>query len=185
MLGASRDVFSPVRPNPIEPLLGPASLIVVAGDRHARGRRLLVPAFAGERLRKAEQIVRSAAERERDGWRPVQVVDLVERARAITLDVMLEVVLGARSATERDGLRAAARAWMRPYTRPIFFVPALRRSVAGIGPWARFRRAWEAFDAVLDVAIARHSPDAEDVLGLLLAVRDERGAPLPRDEVKD
>ncbi|MFZ5479512.1 MAG: cytochrome P450 [Myxococcota bacterium] len=184
ILGAPRDAFTCVSPNPIEPLLGPASLILVAGDRHARGRRLLVPAFAGARVREASGVVHAAALRERARlWRGA-VVDLVALAQALTLDVILEVVLGATGA-RAEALRDDALAWLARFTPPLLLAPFLRRPFGGLGPWARFRRRWRAFDARLDAEIDRHAPDAPDVLGLLLAVRDEGGAPLPRDEVKD
>ena len=48
---APTDTFVTPLPNPIAPMVGDASLILVDGDRHRRDRALLMPPFHGQRMR--------------------------------------------------------------------------------------------------------------------------------------
>jgi len=71
----------------------------------------------------------------------------------------------------------------------LMFSPWLHRDLGGRGPWERYQRAVRAFLDALRAEVARASRgDAsarDDVLALLLAARDEDGAPLPEDELLD
>ncbi|HEX8112784.1 MAG TPA: hypothetical protein VF516_33865, partial [Kofleriaceae bacterium] len=46
--------------NPLEGLLGPGSLILKSGAVHARERKLLLPAFHGERMRAYAEVIEDA-----------------------------------------------------------------------------------------------------------------------------
>src|SRR6476661_1977432 len=54
----------------LEPVLGKHSVLVLDGPEHLRQRRLLLPPFQGSRVNAFRSVVRDAAEREVDGWRP-------------------------------------------------------------------------------------------------------------------
>jgi len=191
----ARDVFSappacyaPVRSNPVEPLLGPGSLILLGGDRHRRERKLMTPPFHGDRMRAYGEIIRDAALEELARWRPGDDVVAGDAAQAIALQVILRAVFGVQDPARRERLRRATVALLDSYTTGLVLVPALRRSFAGLGPWARFRRRRDAFDALLreEIAGARAAGgDRTDVLGLLLGLRYDDGAAMTDDQVLD
>jgi cytochrome P450 family 135 len=47
----------------LRPTLGPHSLLLLDGDEHMRQRKLMLPAFHGERIDRYRQIMREATER--------------------------------------------------------------------------------------------------------------------------
>jgi cytochrome P450 len=79
----------------LEPLLGRHSVLLLDGPDHLRQRRLMLPAFHGERMQGYGQIIETIAEREVRTW-PVGVTFPLRPAmQAITLDVILRAVFGA------------------------------------------------------------------------------------------
>ena len=53
---------------PLGPVLGERSVLLLDGDEHLRQRRLMLPAFHGERMREYEQVMRAATDRAIDSW---------------------------------------------------------------------------------------------------------------------
>ncbi len=49
-------------------LIGPGSLFAMDGAKHLRERRLILPAFHGERMKSYEAIIEEEARREMDSW---------------------------------------------------------------------------------------------------------------------
>ncbi|MFI6871085.1 hypothetical protein [Nocardia sp. NPDC050406] len=70
MFTAPPELSVPPLPNPIEPMVGPASLILTGGGQHRRDRALLAPAFHGSRIRNYGNVIREAAERSWPGSAP-------------------------------------------------------------------------------------------------------------------
>lgn len=150
----------------LEPFAGPSSLLVLSGEEHLRRRRLMLPAFHGDRMRAYAPMIAELAERELDAWPRGRAVRTHERMQALTLEVMLRVVLGARE--EAGALRAAiedALAIVRSAPR-LVAMSVLRRD-------APFRRAVERVDALLYALIAKRraagAAAEESVLGSLVA----------------
>jgi cytochrome P450 len=149
----------------LEPFAGPSSLLVLSGEEHLKRRRLMLPAFHGERMRAYAPMIGELAARELDGWPRGTPVRTHERMQALTLEVMLRVVLGARE--EAEALRAAiedALAIVRSAPR-LVAMSLLRRD----GP---FRRAVQRVDELLYALIAERRAAGvaaeESVLGALL-----------------
>ncbi|MGW4243138.1 cytochrome P450, partial [Nocardia sp. NPDC004722] len=75
------ELLEPPLPNPIEPMVGAASLILARDARHKRERALLAPAFHRNRISAYGNAIRDAAraelsgERTGDPWRPGARVD--------------------------------------------------------------------------------------------------------------
>ena len=66
------------------PVLGPRSVLLLEGAEHLARRRLMLPAFHGERMRSYEGIVREAAERQIASW-PQRVRDYAVETTAVNL----------------------------------------------------------------------------------------------------
>src|SRR2546430_2376848 len=89
----------------LRPFAGRHSILLLDGEEHLRERRLLQGPFHGERMRAFTPLVAELARRELSTWHGRVVV--LERMRALTLEVVLRVVFGARSEPEVEQLRVA------------------------------------------------------------------------------
>jgi cytochrome P450 len=172
----------------LEPVVGSRSVLLLDGREHLRQRRLLLPPFHGERLRAYAGLVREAAERDLASWPLGRPFPLRERMQAITLQIIAHAVFGVEPARGAQ-LRAALRGMLDVTGRSavVAMVPALQRDFGPWSPWARFRRARGAVDALVYAEIARRraEPPGPDVLSLLLEATDEDGQKLSDEEVRD
>ncbi|HZA12493.1 cytochrome P450 [Mycobacterium sp.] len=165
-------------PNPIEPIVGKGSLILLSGEQHRRERRLLTPAFHGERIKSYADIIASATTEEIGSRRPGQTVAVRELAVAIALHVAIRVVFGVADPNRRRDYTHAVKALMRANTAPLMLMPALRRDIGGRGPWARLLRLRDQLDQLLSEDMEnrqRKGLQAQDMLDLLLSATDEDG----------
>jgi cytochrome P450 family 135 len=172
----------------VRPFAGPHSILVIDGEEHLRERRLLQKPFHGEQMRALAPMIGDLARAELTTWRGH--VNTLERMRALTLEVMLRVVFGARDERELHRLRTAvdeALAGVRSLPRVLAMVLVMK-DLGPRSPWGRFRIAVERFDALLYELLAerrRASEDGGSVLSLLLAQRDEDGNPPTDQHVRD
>lgn len=176
---AAMDLSEPPQPNPIAPLVGDASLILVAGEQHRRDRALLLPPLHGQRMRAYGRVIRDAAIAETARWQPGATVDSQQASRSITLRVILEAVFGVDSHDRRDRYARIVREFLSAYSGVLLLAPALRRRIMGLGPWARFLRLRDEFDALLTADIERRRSkvdNVDDVLGMLLTAQYDDGS---------
>jgi cytochrome P450/SAM-dependent methyltransferase len=185
VFSAPPDAFEPPPRNPVEPLLGAGSLILLAGERHARERKLMTPPFHGERMRSYAELIHKVTRTEILSWREGQELVLQDVCRRITLDVILQAVFGLDDPQRRERFRTATSAMLARYTAPLIVFPFLRRRLGGLGPFAHFQRAQRDFVSLLrqEIAERRPSGSGSDVLSLLLAARYEDGSALSPDEL--
>ena len=173
----------------LEPPLGPNSVLILDEDAHLRRRRLLLPRFHGEAIRRYGEVIREATLRQMETWRVGEPFRLRPHTEAITLEVILRAVFGI----EEEARLARARELVGRFARvshPIILFPMLRGRFGRFGPWARFVAVKRELDAWIaeEVAARRAGPRAEerdDVLSLLLQARHEDGSPLGDDELRD
>ncbi|WP_280468710.1 cytochrome P450 [Nocardia cyriacigeorgica] len=169
--------LEPPRPNPIEPLVGTASLILTGGERHRRDRALLAPALHGSRVRAYSALIEDSVRYEIDRWRPGTVIDARSAATAITLRVILDAVFGV-GGERRAEYTAAIGAFLGGFTGPLMLLPALRHGLFGRAPWDRFVAARDRLDRLLLADIAerrRGGGGGADILSTLLDVRYDDG----------
>ena len=183
------DLSEPPTPNPIAPLVGEASLILISGERHRRERKLLTPPFHGERMRAYGEIIRDSTVDEIRNWVPGRTVDSRAASRAITLRVMLEAVFGLSGDDRPAEYTRVVGDFLAAYTGPLMMVPLLRRGLFGHAPWDRFLRARKEFDALLteDIERRRAGPEngREDILSMLLAATYEDGSQIDDRELRE
>jgi cytochrome P450 len=189
IFSAPMEMFEPLRPNPVEPLLGEHSLLLLAGEPHRRERRLMMPSFHGERMRAYGEIIRDTALAELGTWAPGREVVLQESMRRITLKVILRAVLGIEGRERGAAFEAAVAKMLSAYTPALLVLPALRRRFGGVGPWERLVRARDAVCSLFlqEIAERRRAGTAgrEDILSLLMDARYEDGAALSDGELVD
>ena len=177
---------------PLAPILGPGSTLLLDGPEHLRHRRLLLPPFHGERMRRYGDVMREAAEREIARWPRGRGFAVLPSMQSITLEVIMRAVFGFDDPERRERIGAPLRRLLDTVaSRPKVLALALTAGRYGPrSPWARFLAERERADALLYEAIAerRRDPgaaDGDDVFSLLLAARDEEGEPLTDAELRD
>jgi cytochrome P450 len=171
----------------LRPFAGPHSILLLDGEPHLRERRLLQRPFHGEEMRSLAPMVASLAGAEFETWHGR--VDALARMRALTLQIMLRVVFGARDERELGQLQGAidgALAGVRSLPRVLSMVLVMR-DLGPWSPWGRFRLAVERFDGVLYELLARRRTDPGEgsVLAALLQQRDEDGVAPSDRHVRD
>ena len=141
-------------------------------------RKLLLPPFHGESVRRYVEVMAEATEREVASWPVGKEIQLRPRMQAITLEVILRAVFGVRDDERMDLFRERIPP-LGELTSVLNWLPFFERDLGGLTPAARFRRALAAVDELIyaEIADRRAADDAEerdDVLSLLLA-RPPRG----------
>jgi cytochrome P450 len=170
----------------LEPFVGANSVILLDERAHLSQRKLMLPAFHGERMAALTGLLEEVTEREVAGWPLHRPLELHTRLQALTLEVILRAVFGLDPGPRLDGLRDRLTGILDLGTRPTSMIPALQR-----GPrWRDFLRGREATDALLFELIderreAGDGADRDEVLTMLLAARHEDGSPMSNQEVRD
>lgn len=173
---------------PLEPVLGAYSLLTLDEDEHMRQRKLLLPPFHGEAVRRYGELMAEVAEREVERWPIGTPFPLRPRMQAITLEVILRAVFGVRGEERRREFRELLPRLGE--TNLVIWFPALRRDLGPWSPWAKFKRRRRAVDELLydEIRRRRSDPDLaqrDDVLSLLLQARHDDGSPMSDRELRD
>ena len=172
--------FTPPKPNPIEPVVGDGSIILLDGTRHRLERARFLPALHGERIKRYAPVMAEVARDEIATWRPGTKIDARDAAQSITLRIIVQAVFGIDDEDRADEFVTVVKAMMRDYIAPFMFFPALRRAPLGFGPWRRFSDRRAQLDALLSDQIARRrrtgTDGHDDVLSALMSssVGEER-----------
>jgi cytochrome P450 len=149
----------------LEPFAGPSSILIARGDAHLRQRRLMLPAFHGEKLAGWREVMAREARAEVDRWQPGERLVALPRMRALTLRVIMATVFGAPHPQLEDAIR-----------RALDMTHALPRMLGMVvlGRDLGFRDAVARVDALLLGAIAQRRRDGGEgaIVDDLLAVSD-------------
>ena len=148
----------------LRPLLGPRSVLLLDEAPHMTQRKLLLPAFHGERMQAYGRLIADIAEREVAGWPVGTPLAMRPRMQALTLEVIMRAVFGSRDERLRTALAA-----MLDWTTD----PKRLALVATLGPrrverWRLFRGVLDPVDELLAGEIAaRRARPGEDMLSVL------------------
>ncbi|HEU5104504.1 MAG TPA: cytochrome P450 [Solirubrobacterales bacterium] len=173
----------------LEPALGPNSVLTLDDEPHLRQRKLLLPPFHGERVRRYGELIEAATQQDMETWPVGEPFALRAHTQRITLAVILRAVFGIRDQARIDRAAMLIDAFSERVTTIVRF-PVLRRDLGPGSPWRRFLRAREALDAFIYEEVALRRAEAEneerdDVLSLLLRARHEDGSPMSDAELRD
>ena len=173
----------------LEPVVGTYSVILLDEQAHLSQRRLMLPAFHGEKMQQLSDLVTEVTEREVAAWPTGSEVSLHPRLQGLTLEVILRAVFGMDPGPRLDGLRDALTRILDYATRPMTLVPYLQKELGGRSRWAKFVALRKESDALVYELIeerrAAGDEDGEDVLAMLLAARHEDGTPMSPKELRD
>ncbi len=173
----------------LEPMVGRNSVILLDGDAHLAQRRLLLPAFHGERMQRMTGVMTELTGEELDQWPVGEPVTLHPRLQRLTLQIILRVVFGLGAGPQLERLQVLLKEVLSFAESPLSVVPALQRVLSWTRTQRRFQDARRRTDEELYALIAqrRAAPDdeADDVLTMLLAARHEDGSPMSDSELRD
>lgn len=169
------------------PVIGEHSLIVESGARHRRDRKLLTPPFHGARMRSYGGIIREASLRHAAAWKVGEPFVMQRTTQAISLDVIVQAVFGVTDPGESARFGEALLGVLEALHPILLFSRLAQRDLGPLTPWRRFAAARARADAMTRAQLAarRQRPGGEDILSLMLAVRDDDGHGLGDDELVD
>ncbi len=172
----------------LEPVVGPNSVILLDEGPHLRQRKLLLPAFHGEKMQRLAGLMSELAEREVASWPLERPVALHPRLQRLTLEVILRAVFGLDRGARLDELSDLLAEILAFGESPLSLMPPAQRLLAGRGPVGRMERSRARADELIYALIdERRTADepGDDVLSMLLGARDEDGQPMNDAELRD
>ena len=184
-------LLPPGRRLALRPIMGPQSLLLLEGAAHLERRRLMLPPFHGERMRGFEVQMREIVQAQVERWPEGAELELLPRARAITLEVILALVFGVSEPARLARLRELLPKLLDAVSSiSVSFRVLLANRLGRPDPLPAFAALTRDIDAVLMENIAerrRAGADRErsDVLSLLLDARFEDGSAMSDRELRD
>ncbi len=172
----------------LEPVVGRFSVILLDESPHLEQRKLLLPAFHGDRMQALSGLMADLSEQEVATWPTGRPFELHSRFQALTLEIILRAVFGLETGGRLDSLRARLTDILAFGNSPTSVNTNLQRNFFGLGPFARFTRLREKADALVYEQIderRRAGGEHDDVLSMLLEARHEDGSPMSEQELRD
>lgn len=180
----------------LQGILGSNSVLLLDGPRHQRQRKLMMPPFHGDRMRAYAETLNALAEEALARWPLGTPFRLHIHFQELTLESIFRVVLGGGS--EGSPLRTALRELLEYSMRPSLLLMLrsdggvrgqwLQERLGTLAPHPRFLAHVERTNRVVYEELARRRAagvQGEDILSLLLSARDEDGAPMTDEELRD
>lgn len=169
-------------------ILGRSSVLVTDEDVHLRQRRRLTGPFHGESVARLVPAMAAIAGDDVERWPVGRPFPALTRTRAVTLEIILQTVLGVTGAARLAAMRAALlelvdiNLWMMAQ----FVLPRL----STVWPWRRFWANKERADRLIydEIARTRADPHLEarpDVMAMLVRHREPDGTAIPDVELRD
>jgi epi-isozizaene 5-monooxygenase len=165
-------------------------LATTNGAEHKRQRRMVQPAFRGERIAEYAAIMEEEARKAITSWKPGQRFEVRREMISFAMRIVSRSLFDTDSISEKTQRieRALQVLFSDMYTRMILPLPALHRLPTPGN--LRFRRALSDFHRLVDEIIRERRLKSVtrrlDLLGLLLEARDEiTGLPLSDPEIHD
>ena len=173
----------------LKPLVGEHSLLLLDGAEHLRQRKMILPAFHGERMHGYGRAMMDLTHESIDRWPVGTPFAVHKKMQAVTLQVILRTIFGMEAGPRFVELAELLTSALDIATHPLLLLPLLQRDLGRLSPWGRFLRIYEQSSRILRAEIRRGrqagTTGRTDVLAMMLDARDEAGQPLSEDEVHD
>jgi hypothetical protein len=182
----------------LAPIVGRNSVILLDEQAHLTQRRLLLPAFHGERMQRLQGTMTELAETAVAGWPAGEPLALHPRLQRLTLEIILRTVFGLDAGARLDSLRDLLGEVLAFSESPLSVLPSLARVLGWTSTQRRFNRLIKEADARIFALVEERraaardgGPAGDDVLSMLLAARrasddpDRPGEPMSDQELRD
>jgi cytochrome P450 len=173
----------------LEPIVGPNSILLLDEGAHMGQRKLVLPAFHGERMRGLEGMVTEVAREQIASWPRGVTGPVHPRMQALTMEVILAAVFGLRAGSRLVALREALTEMLTFGLSPLSLLPPAQRSPFGLGPWAKFVKVRARADELIYAEIAdrraRGETEGSEIIGSLVGAHHEDGSPMSDVEIHD
>jgi cytochrome P450 family 135 len=185
-----RNGLPPGRSFSLEPILGGRSVLLLEGAEHLARRRLMLPAFHGERMRSYESVVEEIVAAEIDAWPLGGEFPIHGRMQAVTLEVILRAVFGVGEGPRLDRLRLLLRDLLVETGSARLQLTSLVARRRGRDPLAAVRARLAEVDEALFAEIAEHRlrtdlAERDDILSMLMTATFEDGSEMDDKELRD
>jgi cytochrome P450 len=174
---------------PLKPFLGEHSVLMLDGAEHLRQRKLLLPPFHGERMQAYGQTMLDLANASLDHWPIGRPFSVHGELQAVTLRVIVRSVFGVDAGARFEDFCDKLSRLTEVASWPYLIIPAVQKDLGPLSPWGRFLRQAAVVDKALMDEISQRralgTAGRTDVLSLLLDARDEAGAPMTDEELRD
>jgi cytochrome P450 family 135 len=175
----------------LTPVVGARSLLVTEGADHLAHRKLMLPAFHGERMRSYQPLVEEIVDAEIDSWPLGEEFAIHPRMQAMTLEIILRVVFGVAEGPRLRELREVLTRVLEETASPFTQLIGLAaHRFGGRGPWARFEEQLRAVDELLytEILERRAGGDFEhrdDILSMMMQARFEDDSAMSDTDLRD
>jgi cytochrome P450 len=173
----------------LEPIVGPYSVILLDEAPHLEQRKLLLPAFHGEKMAALTGLMEELTERELSAWPTGERIALHPRLQRVTLEIILRAVFGLEQGPRLDALRELLTRILAFSENPLSVLPALQRIGGWFGPLKQFNelsgRADQLVFELIEERRGLGNEGRQDILGMLLEARHEDGSPMSAQELRD
>jgi cytochrome P450 len=173
----------------LKPFLGVHSLLLLDGAEHLRQRKMMLPAFHGERMHAYGRSMIDLAHEAIDCWPLGRAFPAHGPMQQITLQVILRTVFGVAEGPRFAELADVVTRTLRIAAWPPLLFDFMQRDLGPASPWGRYKRlsgrAGEIIRAEIRDTRAKGTAGRADVLAMMLDARDEAGRPLSEDEIHD
>ncbi len=173
----------------LEPLVGRNSVILLDEGPHLEQRKLLLPAFHGEKMQQLVGVMSELTRREVDTWPADQPVALHGPLQRLTLEIILRTVFGLEQGSRLDRLRDLLTEVLRFSESPLSVLPAVRNVARFLPSMRRFEAVSAETNRLLGELIDERRDEGDsgrdDVLAMLLTARHDDGSPMADEELRD
>ncbi len=164
-------------PDSFQTLLGKQALVLQEREEHRRNRQLLMPTLHGSALARYITKMEKTSIAYLRSWEERGSITWFPQFRKMTFDISSNLLIGSSPGEINERLFQ----WFLEVSKGLFAFPLP-------GRWTPFGKALEAREKILayiETAMdCRQLSPQEDVLTLLMEVRDDRGQGLTADEIK-
>jgi len=173
---------------PAAAVYGPRSMFVQEEPEHLRRRRLLISPLHGAALAGYVPIMRETTRTAMAGWPQGQPIRMLDAARALTLEIIVKVMFGARDPIDVDRLGKPFDELLQLALSAQTPVRYAARRAGALRLWRRLDVVNSRIDDVLLPLIAARRADPGPVPGILemlIGGRTEEGESLSDREIRD
>lgn len=174
----------------LEPIVGRNSVILLDEAAHMEQRKLLLPAFHGERMQRLIGLMEELTRDEVASWPRQEPLTLHPRLQRLTLEIILRAVFGLERGRRLDRLRNLLTEILAFAENPLSVIPAARALNRFIPALRRFDALAAEVDELIAELVAERraeqgGSERDDVLAMLISARHEDETPMSETEIRD